>query len=259
LEKEKFKDNRIIEGNKIKDDSSTEIKDTNFFGLLLRISKDILTPSYNVIIHIQGGGFFSQTSESHLDYLKDWAKETDSIIISIDYKLTIDNKYPLLFDNCAKAYERIIKYSAKLFRKYFIKLILDFSINKLMLYSDSVGCLIALDIIKNCINNKIRLPDAALLVYPYPNIMEDKSNYIKDSFDLINKNDNIEIEEPSLLSTIKETFIDAINFVENENDERLNFFLTDTTILSSFPIMHIISSANDLISKDSVKLCKFLR
>jgi hypothetical protein len=45
------------------------IKEINFFGLLLRVSKDFLTPSYNVILHIPGGGFFSQSSESHLNYL----------------------------------------------------------------------------------------------------------------------------------------------------------------------------------------------
>jgi hypothetical protein len=44
-------------------------REVNFFGLLLRVSKDFLTPSYNVILHIPGGGFFSQSSESHLNYL----------------------------------------------------------------------------------------------------------------------------------------------------------------------------------------------
>jgi hypothetical protein len=41
----------------------------NFFGLLLRVSKDYLTPSYNLVIHIHGGGVMSQSSESHLSYL----------------------------------------------------------------------------------------------------------------------------------------------------------------------------------------------
>jgi hypothetical protein len=46
-----------------------KFREVNFFGLLLRVSKDFLTPSFNVILHIPGGGFFSQSSESHLDYL----------------------------------------------------------------------------------------------------------------------------------------------------------------------------------------------
>lgn len=42
----------------------------NFFGLLLKVSKDFFTPTYNLIIQINGGGCFSQSSESHLIYLK---------------------------------------------------------------------------------------------------------------------------------------------------------------------------------------------
>jgi acetyl esterase/lipase len=45
------------------------MKEINFFGLLLRMSKDFLIPNYNVILHVHGGGFLSQSSESHLSYL----------------------------------------------------------------------------------------------------------------------------------------------------------------------------------------------
>ena len=58
--------NSNINNTKIKDKE----KEINFFGLLLKASKEFLTPSYNVIIHLNGGGCFSQTSESHLIYLK---------------------------------------------------------------------------------------------------------------------------------------------------------------------------------------------
>jgi hypothetical protein len=44
-------------------------KEINFFGLLLKVSKEYLTPTYNLIIHIHGGGLYTQSSESHLDYL----------------------------------------------------------------------------------------------------------------------------------------------------------------------------------------------
>jgi hypothetical protein len=98
-----------------------KLKEYNFFGLLLRVSKEFLTPSYNVILHIPGGGFFSQSSSSHLDYLSNWAKVTDTVIISLDYKLTSDNRYPNFFDDCISAYEIIVSQSAKLFGIYFLK------------------------------------------------------------------------------------------------------------------------------------------
>lgn len=45
-------------------------KEINFFGLLLKVSKDFFTPTHSLIIQINGGGCFSQSSESHLTYLK---------------------------------------------------------------------------------------------------------------------------------------------------------------------------------------------
>lgn len=96
---------------------NTKFKEFNFFGLLLKVSKEFLTPSYNLILHIHGGGFFSQSSISHLDYLSFWARSTDTVIISIDYKVCIDNKYPILLDDCITAYESIVTQSAKFFSK----------------------------------------------------------------------------------------------------------------------------------------------
>ena len=52
-------------------DSSASIigKNLNFLGLSLNFSKKEELQSYNLLIHVHGGGFFSQTSESHLGYL----------------------------------------------------------------------------------------------------------------------------------------------------------------------------------------------
>ena len=44
-------------------------KEINFFGLLLKVRKEFLIPSCNLIIHINGGGVLNQSSESHLCYL----------------------------------------------------------------------------------------------------------------------------------------------------------------------------------------------
>lgn len=119
-------------------------KEINFFGLLLKVSKDFFTPTYNLIIHINGGGCFSQSSESHLSYLKKyiymtiilkliikfknkdlrkyfysnlirWAINSETVIVSIDYLLTSENKFPKIFDEIYQAYEMILKFSNKIF------------------------------------------------------------------------------------------------------------------------------------------------
>ncbi len=44
-------------------------KTLNYFGLSLNFSKKEEIKSYNLIVHVHGGGFFSQSTESHLGYL----------------------------------------------------------------------------------------------------------------------------------------------------------------------------------------------
>ena len=47
-----------------------------------------------VILHVHGGGFVSQTSRSHLDYLHQWANQLDCPILSVDYSLAPEAAYP---------------------------------------------------------------------------------------------------------------------------------------------------------------------
>jgi len=57
------------------------------------------------ILHIHGGGFISQTSESHQMYLKDWSRWTDDTpILSIDYSLAPEAPYPRALEEILYAY-----------------------------------------------------------------------------------------------------------------------------------------------------------
>ena len=52
------------------------------------------TPSDLLIFHVHGGGFISQTSKSHLDYLHQWSTKLNVPIISVDYSLAPEAPYP---------------------------------------------------------------------------------------------------------------------------------------------------------------------
>jgi acetyl esterase/lipase len=234
-----------------------KIREFNFFGLLLRVSKDFLTPSYNVILHIPGGGFFSQSSSSHLDYLSNWAKVTNTVIISLDYKLSADNQYPLLLDECISAYEIIVGQTVKLFGKYFLKK--DFNINKLLIYCDSVGALVAFDIIKNAVRNKIRLPDEVIFVYPCVNLLsENLTLKSMDPFSILGCDENIHDEFMEMPFYCK-----LAEFFNKDDvcplDDRLNCFLTDPNLISNFPPFLIVSSGNEPIRQECEKLAEFLK
>ena len=51
-------------------------------------------PSDLLIFHVHGGGFISQTSKSHLDYLHQWSSNLNIPIISVDYSLAPEAPYP---------------------------------------------------------------------------------------------------------------------------------------------------------------------
>ena len=51
-------------------------------------------PSDLLIFHAHGGGFVSQTSKSHLDYLHQWSSKLNIPIISVDYSLAPEAPYP---------------------------------------------------------------------------------------------------------------------------------------------------------------------
>ena len=51
-------------------------------------------PTDLVIFHVHGGGFISQTSKSHLDYLHQWSTKLEIPILSVDYSLAPEAPYP---------------------------------------------------------------------------------------------------------------------------------------------------------------------
>ena len=57
-----------------------------------------------VILHVHGGGFVSQTSRSHLDYLHQWAEKLGCPILSVDYSLAPEAAYPRALEEVFYSY-----------------------------------------------------------------------------------------------------------------------------------------------------------
>ena len=70
--------------------------------------------SRGLILHFHGGGFVSSTSKTHLGYLKAWAKDTDSPVLSVDYSLSPQHPYPRALHECFFVYLWAISNSARL-------------------------------------------------------------------------------------------------------------------------------------------------
>jgi hypothetical protein len=132
-----------------------------------------------------------------------------------------------------------------------------------VIYCDSVGSLVAFDLIKHAIKNNIKKPDAAVLIFPYPNIIIEELNFHKDPFSFFGLDENM-LEIPLHLK-LQDMFLDFSHINEEQSDksfktdDRLNFFLSDTLLVSNFPKTFIISSANEPFREDCTLLAEFLR
>jgi len=60
--------------------------------------------SKTLIVHCHGGGFVAQSSNSHLVYLKSFAKGVGAPIISVDYSLAPEAPYPRALHEAFYAY-----------------------------------------------------------------------------------------------------------------------------------------------------------
>jgi len=112
-------------------------------------------PSDLVIFHVHGGGFISQTSKSHLDYLHQWSTKLNIPIISVDYSLAPEAPYPRALEEVFYAYCWMLEnFSA-----------LGTTGKKVILAGDSSGGNLVASTTLKTITNHIRVPDALVLSY----------------------------------------------------------------------------------------------
>ena len=70
----------------------------------LTCSCEFSAPSDTIIFHAHGGGFVSQTSRSHLDYLHQWSRQLEVPILSVDYSVAPEAAYPRALEEVFYSY-----------------------------------------------------------------------------------------------------------------------------------------------------------
>ncbi|XP_078093184.1 hormone-sensitive lipase [Mustelus asterias] len=125
-------------------------------GLDIRLKTKKAPRSKFLIVHFHGGGFVAQTSKSHEAYLKSWAHELDSPILSIDYSLAPEAPFPRALEECFFAYCWAVKNCH----------LLGSTGERICLAGDSAGGNLCITVTMRAASYGIRLPDGIMAAYP---------------------------------------------------------------------------------------------
>ncbi|KAK9686035.1 Hormone-sensitive lipase (HSL) N-terminus [Popillia japonica] len=124
-------------------------------GMLGEGNNKLDPPSRGLLIHCHGGGFVAQSSRSHECYLRQWAKDLDVPILSIDYSLAPQAPYPRALEEVTYAYCWALK-NHKL---------LGSTAERVVAAGDSAGANLLTAMTLKCISLGIKIPTGLLLLY----------------------------------------------------------------------------------------------
>ncbi|XP_030747220.1 hormone-sensitive lipase isoform X2 [Sitophilus oryzae] len=112
-------------------------------------------PSKALLVHCHGGGFVAQSSKSHEGYLRDWAKNLNIPIMSIDYSLAPEAPFPRAHEEVFYAYCWALKNHQ----------FLGSSGEKIITAGDSAGANLLLSLILKCIHTGVPTPHGMFAAY----------------------------------------------------------------------------------------------
>lgn len=112
-------------------------------------------PQRAIILHFHGGGFISSSATAHETYTRSWAKHCKSPMISVDYSLSPEAKFPTALDEAFTAYRWCREVACKMYKT-----------DRVVVTGDSAGGTLSTALIVKCIMEDYPIPDGALLSYP---------------------------------------------------------------------------------------------
>jgi hormone-sensitive lipase len=123
-----------------------------------KLKADENTNIKTVIIHIHGGGFISLSSRVHQTYLRKWTKLVpNSIVFSIDYRLSPEYVFPAALDDIWQGYYWLLTQC---------KTQLGIPLDNIFVAGDSAGGNFSMTLTLRALHANVRLPDAVILGYP---------------------------------------------------------------------------------------------
>lgn len=188
-----------------------------------------------LIIHIHGGGFIGQTSFTHQNYTRQWAKSLNVPVLCIDYRLAPNHPFPDALDDVWQSYTWIVKYAHKF---------LGIVPHRIILAGDSAGGNFAIGVIIKAKSCGFRIPDGLLLVYPAVNM--DIEYVSKGGFGCL---DDPILGYRGLLNILQ-------NYVGKEEfrNQFVSPIFCEDSVLAAFPKTKMILTMNDPLYSDALRL-----
>lgn len=232
-----YTDNLILKER----DNNTFIKSikTTFKSLNCFPVEQNLLPK-NLMIHVHGGGFVAMSSTSHENYLRKWSNNLNIPIISFDYKLSPESKFPEALNDIFKGYIWLLNHA---------KEELGIDPQRIILTGDSAGGNLCASLVILLIINSIRLPDLLFLSYPALRLDMD---YFSPSY--LNFLSDV-ILPYHLVKFCFECYLNdkSLNYT-GKNNPFISPILMDDFILEKFPATRIICGTKDPLRDESVRM-----
>jgi len=211
-------------------------------------------PEDLVMLHIHGGGFISQTSKSHLDYLHQWAIKLNVPILSVDYSLAPRASYPRALEEVVYAYCWLLNNAAAV----------GWTGKRVLVAGDSAGGNLTASLTLKTIQMGIRRPDgvmlsyAALLIqfYPSPSRMLSLLDPLL-MFGILLRCLNA-YQDPNYLRSLPRTLQQELNAAKSVNDMFMSPLLAPKEVLAKFPRTTIVASDLDPCLDENVQFSSML-
>ena len=195
-----------------------------------------LPPNSPVAVYIHGGGFIGGTVGVTRNICKLLAERSGSTVVSIDYSLAPENRFPVGLNECYRVIEYIFQHHETL----------EIDSSRLIVMGDSAGANLAAAC---CLMDRQRRIRLQVLLYPLTDINPDQPEWTE--------NDYVIREDPELAKYMIYDLKDLINvsafsYVNSENDFRnplaSPFWSEDP---SEFPTTLIVSPEYDYLKSQA--------
>nr|WP_288973995.1 alpha/beta hydrolase [uncultured Blautia sp.] len=134
---------------------------------------------YPVILYIHGGGFVTESVESYNRVCWNLAKNTAHVVVSVDYPLAPEHRFPTQIEDCYAAAKAV----------FLDRTILNAEPDQITLMGDSAGGNIVAAVCQMARDRKEFMPKRQILIYPcvnnyyseenaYPSVLENGRDYL---------------------------------------------------------------------------------